>query len=79
MNKQELIQSYLEREMLLSFNHEQEYLDFINHERVCNWLDIYPNTFETLEQAKMLADKYQIEHEGNVYFALFDDVANALK
>ena len=67
------LKEYIEDEGILEFDTVEEYLAFVNEERFYNWADIYPHDFTNLEETKQLAVEYQLEHNGKVYWILFDD------
>ena len=65
-------EEYLQNEEILSFESIEEYLKFINEERRLFYSYEYKTDFATLEEAKQLGWKYQLEYNDKVYWILYE-------
>lgn len=71
INKEKFVE-YLQNEDIMLFESTGEYLKFINDERKLFYSYEYPNDFTTLEEAKQLGWKYQLEYNGKIYWILYE-------
>ena len=67
------LMEYVEDETMLEFDTEEDFLEYVNHERHFFYNHMHPNDFVSFEETKQFAAEYQLHYKGKYYLILFEE------